>query len=428
MKVVFLLGKFPVLSQTFILNQITGLIDRGHEVDIYALEGKIAKTQVHPNVERYRLLERTYYLPDIPKNASASITKSLKLLLGNFHKAPLVWLRLLSTFNYIKPIESLQLLYALIPLLDRGQYDIIHCQFGIYGLTGVALRNLGIFKGKIITSFRGYDISQYIQQYGDDFYNPLFAQGDLFLSNCEYFKRRVVNLGCDEQKVIVHGSGIDCSRFSFTPRQLPADGKVRIATTGRLVEKKGIEYSIRAVAQLAQVYDNIEYNIIGGGPLWKQLQQLIQDLQIEHVVKLLGWKTQQEIVEILNNSQIFVAPSITAEDGNQDAPVNTLKEAMAMGLPVIGTLHGGIPELVEEGISGFLVPERDPEAIAEKLSYLIAHPEIWSQMGEAGRTRVEANYDMNKLNDELVAIYQQLLSRDAPKQLPPEQPLVLKPT
>jgi colanic acid/amylovoran biosynthesis glycosyltransferase len=181
------------------------------------------------------------------------------------------------------------------------------------------------------------------------------------------------------------------------------------------VEKKGIEYAIRAVAKLTDVNQNIEYNIIGDGPLKEQFQKLIAELNVGHIVKLLGWKQQQEIVEILDNCHIFIAPSVTAADGNQDAPVNTLKEAMAMGLPVISTRHGGIPELVEDGISGFLVPERDAEAIAEKLSYLIAHPQ-WEQMGHAGRNRVENKYDMNKLNDELVAIYQQLLNSQLPQQ------------
>ena len=181
------------------------------------------------------------------------------------------------------------------------------------------------------------------------------------------------------------------------------------------MEKKGIEYAIRAVAKLTDVNQNIEYNIIGDGPLKEQFQKLIAELNVGHIVKLLGWKQQQEIVEILDNCHIFIAPSVTAADGNQDAPVNTLKEAMAMGLPVISTRHGGIPELVEDGISGFLVPERDAEAIAEKLSYLIAHPQ-WEQMGHAGRNRVENKYDMNKLNDELVAIYQQLLNSQLPQQ------------
>ena len=131
------------------------------------------------------------------------------------------------------------------------------------------------------------------------------------------------------------------------------------------------------------------------------------------MVKLLGWKQQQEIVNILDSCHIFMAPSVTGSDGNQDAPVNTLKEAMAMGLPVISTFHGGIPELVEDGISGFLIPERNAEAIAEKLTYLIEHSEIWQQMGASGRKQVETKYDMNQLNDELIEIYQQIISIDS---------------
>ena len=166
------------------------------------------------------------------------------------------------------------------------------------------------------------------------------------------------------------------------------------------------------MAFLAETYPNIEYNIIGDGELREHFQKLIEKLNVGHIVKLVGWKQQEELIEILDNSHILIAPSVTAADGNQDAPVNTLKEAMAMGLPVIGTLHGGIPELIEDGISGLLVPERDGEAIAQKVSYLIEHPEIWTDMGKAGRDRVEEKYDMHRLNDQLVDIYKSVLSSE----------------
>lgn len=95
--------------------------------------------------------------------------------------------------------------------------------------------------------------------------------------------------------------------------------------------KKGIEYSIRAVAKLALFNPNIEYNIIGDGPLREELQQLIQQLKITHLVNLLGWKNEREIMEILNNAHLFIAPSVTAKDGNQDAPVNVLKKQWQWG-------------------------------------------------------------------------------------------------
>ena len=409
MKIAFLVWRFPVLSEAFILNQITGLIDRGHEVYIHALAGPAKETKVHPAVEQYRLLEHTYPAPERPKNSLLLALKGVWLLLTNLHRNSLSCLALLNRSKYGESSQPWKRIYRAISLLERGPYDIIHCQFGTLGPAGLLFHRAGLLQGKLITTFRGIDISKHVQEQGEQTYNSLFEAGDFFLANCEFFRRKAIQVGCPEDRIVVHGSGIDCSRFAFKPRHLPADGRVRIATTGRLVEKKGIEYSIRAIALLAESYPQIEYHIIGDGPLRENFQRLIQDLKISHCVNLLGWKDQQEIIDILDSCQIFVAPSVTAKDGNQDAPVNTLKEAMAMGLPVISTRHGGIPELVEDGVSGFLTPERDAIAISEKLHYLIDHPEVWPQMGQAGRARVEELYDMNKLNDELVDLYQQLL-------------------
>ncbi len=419
MKIAFIVGTFPALSVSFIINQIKGLIDSGHEVDIYALDGAPEDiSKVHPIIEEYRLLERTYYPPRIPKNLLLRRLKIVGLLLANLSKNPFTLLQLFNTAQFGKEAREQKLFYKAIPFLNRKSYDIIHCQFGNFGIMGLAFRQIGLIEGKLITQFRGQDISKYLQKRGKKVYKKLFKQGDFFVSNCEFFRKRAIKLGCDEDKIVVLGSGIDCSKFAFTPRHFPPDGKVKIATIGRLIEKKGIEYGIRAIASLAETYPNIEYNIIGDGPLKEPFQKLIQELNVGHIVKLLGWKQQEELIEILDNSHILIAPSVTAADGNQDAPVNTLKEAMAMGLPVIGTLHGGIPELIEDGISGFLVPERDSDAIADKVNYLIEHPEIWSDMGQAGRKRVETKYNMEQLNDELVTIYQQVLNKELfPNQL-----------
>lgn len=421
MKIAFIVDKFPVLSETFVINQITGLIDRGHEVHIYG--GQTEDKKYHPDVEKYKLIERTRYLPEIPKNYLGRLFNVLYLLTKNFSQAPLVLLRSLNIFKYGKRAACLRLFYSTLPFLNAPEYDIIHCQFGRqaickfgpYSYEGVVLREIGAVKGKLITTFRGYDISWYVNKYGEKVYDQLFEKGDFFYANCEFFKQRAIQLGCDENKIVVHGSGIDCNRFVFKARKPEPCGLIRIATTGRLIEKKGIEYAIRAIAEVAKVYPNVEFNIIGDGELKERFLQIIQELNIADKVHLKGWRNQTEIISILDETHIFVAPSVTARDGNQDAPVNTLKEAMAMGLPVIGTLHGGIPELVEDGISGFLVPQRDHLAIAQKLIYLIQHPEIWQQMGLSGRKKVETQYDINKLNSELVEIYQQVSSNNLNK-------------
>ncbi|MBD2500946.1 colanic acid biosynthesis glycosyltransferase WcaL [Anabaena azotica] len=411
MKIAFIVWRFPILSEAFILNQITGLIDRGHEVHIHPVNGlpKGYTGKVHPVVEEYKLWERTYFPPVVPTNIVWRFLQGMGLLLKNIHQGSLKSLRFFTSHKYGKEVATLKTFYRIVALLQDGDYDIIHCQFGTLAPIALAYREAGIISGKLITTFRGIDISKYVQENGINVYDQLFREGEFFLANCQFFGDRAINLGCNPDKLVIHGSGLDCSKFTFKPRYFPVDGQVQIATTGRLVEKKGIEYAIRAVAKIAASYPNIEYKIIGDGELKGYLENLIKELNVAHIVKLLGWKQQKEIVEILNNTHIFIAPSVTAADGNQDAPVNTLKEAMAMGLPVISTRHGGIPELVEDGVSGFLVPERDMEAIACKLTYLIEHPQLWEKMGKAGRARVEEKYDMHKLNDELVAIYQQIL-------------------
>ncbi len=418
MKIAVIVNRFPVISETFILNQILGAIERGHEVHIYPLNlikpsGNLA--QMNQLVEKYNLKEQIKYPPTISKNYLWRLIKALRLFVTNLHRGSIFCLPLLNFLKYGQPAYSLWLFYEGISLLGGESYDIIHAQFGCLGAKAVLFRRLKIIKGKLITSFRGHDISKYIQEKGDRVYDDLFAKGDLFLANCEFFRQQAIKLGCNEDKIIVHGSGIDCDKFAFTTRYFLLDGKIRLATIGRLVEKKGIEYSIRSVAKLAETYPQIEYNIIGDGVLKTYFQQLIQELGVGHIINLLGAKQQSEVIETLKISHIFIAPSVTAQNGDRDAPINTLKEAMAMGLPVISTYHGGIPELVEDDVSGFLVPEKDSDAIAEKLSYLIQHPSRWEEMGKAGREKVLAKYDTNKLNDELVNIYQQLISPEVPE-------------
>ena len=416
MKIAFVVGTFPALSVSFILNQIKGLIDNGCEVDIYALDGPPETLEKnHPIVEEYKLLERTYYPPKRPENIYLRRLKSIGLIASHLDEHSWDLLPLLDVQKFGKEANVQKLFYRSFPFLRRRKYDLIHCQFGLFGLMCLFFRKLGLIEGKLITNFRGYDISRYVKKRGDKIYDQLFREGDYFIANCEYFRQRAIDLGCPTERIVVLGSGIDCSKFNFQPRYFPDNGCVKIVTVGRLVEKKGIEYGIRAISQLVKSYPQVEYNIIGDGKLKSSLEQLIAELNLEEKVKLVGWKQQEELIEILDNSHILVAPCVTAADGNQDAPVNTLKEAMAMGLPVIGSRHGGIPELIEDGVSGWLVPERDPDAIAKKLHYLIDHPETWLAMGKAGRKRVETKYNMEQLNRNLITIYENVVESNNPQ-------------
>ncbi|MBD2056983.1 glycosyltransferase [Oculatella sp. FACHB-28] len=409
MKFAFVVGQFPVMSETFILNQITGLIDRGHQVDIYTPQRRAASV-MQTDVEKYSLLAHTYSPIPMPSSLPMRLVQGLKLIATHFPKDPKATLNLLNVAKYGGRAASLWQFYTAAPLLGRGPYDAIHCHFGPSGLKGALLRELGVLQGKLITTFHGSDITTYLKEKGDRAYDPLFQAGDLFLPISEHWKQQLLKLGCDEGKIVVHHMGIDCDKFSFAPRILKEGDPIRLITICRLVEKKGVEYGIRAVAQLVNTRPHLkprlEYNIAGDGPLKANLENLIQELEVGDTVKLLGWKQQQDLIELLDQSHILLAPSVTSHDGNQEGIPVALMEAMARGLPVISSLHSGIPELIENGKSGFLVPERDVDGLAAKLDHLIQHPEIWPDLGKAGRIHVEQHFNIKKLNDRLVELSQ----------------------
>ena len=412
MKIAFVLNKFPLLSETFILNQITGLIELGHEVDIYANHiGNISK--IHPDVETYNLLERTYYIGR-PINRIRKIQKIIVLLFGNFFLNPIVFLKSLNIYKYGDLASNLTLFYATGYLLERKQierkqkYDIIHCHFGPNGIKAAFLRDIGVISGKVISTFHGYDITTYLEEQGERVYDSLFQLGDLFLPISESWKTRLQKLGCTK-KIIVHRMGIDCNKFVFSTGQNTTTNQIKIVSIARLVEKKGMEYGIRAVSKLLKHKPDIKYSIVGDGPLKENLQNLINELDVGEQVKLVGWKNQEEVVHILKNSDIMLAPSITSRNGDREGIPVVLMEAMAMGLVIVSTQHSGIPELVKDGITGLLAPEKDVESLAQKMEYLIERPEIRVEMGKAGRKQVEENYNINKLNSQLVEIYEKLL-------------------
>lgn len=411
MKIAFIVGAFPALSETFILNQITGLIDLGHEIDIYSTtvpdQGKI-----HPDVTKYNLLDCTYYFENMPDNKLKRLLHALYLITANFHKNPLSILKSLNFFKYGKEALSLHIFYLILPFLGKKKYDIIHCHFGPNGNLGILLREVGVIDGKTITSFHGYDVNVANVINQDDYYTQLFKYGDLFTTNTEFTKKRVLGLGGDFKKIRILPVGIYLDKFPYRERVIRTGEAIRILTVARLVEKKGLEYSIRAVAKFVnkQSKCKIEYKIAGEGFLKNELKTLISELGMEDKIKLLGWCDQDEVRKLFGESHIFILSSVTAENGDREGQGLVLQEAQAVGMPVISTLHNGIPEGVQDGQSGFLVSERDVDALAEKLEYLIRHPEVWPEMGRAGRKYVEERYDIKKLNQRLVKIYEELLS------------------
>ncbi len=348
LKILIVAYTFPKVCETFVVNQVTGLLSRGHDVYVYAMRPKPSTIQ-NEDFNTYNLAPRTYY-----------------------QKLP--------------------------PDLDS--FDIIVCQFGMLGNELLKIKKKNPFKAKLATFFRGFDISRYFH---DDphMYDELFKKGDLFLTNCEFFKQRLLENGAPADKVRVHYSTIDCSKFAFSIHRFPEDGKIKIATVARLVEKKGIEDALYAISQVIKKYPNLEYTIIGEGPLKEKLESLTKKLGLTNYVTFAGWQQPLAVAQYLRNSHMFILPCVTAKSFDQDAIPNVLKEAMATGLPVVSTCMSGISEGVIDGVNGFLVKEHDIKSLADKILELIAHPELWEPFGKNGRMLVEEKFEKQKKSKEL---------------------------
>jgi len=408
MKIAFVVTAFPTISETFILNQITDLIDCGHSVDIYA---RIAGSEdvVHEKVNRYGLDRRTFYFPQIPKKKLHRIFWICLIILK---------LSIYSLGKMFRAVNVFRDGYRKLPfrlywswsLNSARSYDMIHCHFAPNGVDAIWWRKLGFFSGKIITSFHGYDVNCLAGSYNIPDYNLLFKEGDAFTANSKYTFNSAEKLGCPADKIRLLPLGIKVNEINFQERQPNSDGEVRILTVSRLVECKGVEYSIRAIATLIKKGLPLKYTIVGDGKLRPSLEQLATKLGIAGHVHFLGWKTIEEIKQLYNMAQIFVHPSVTATSGQQEAQGLVLQEAQSSGLPIMTTDTGGISEGVVSGKSAFLIPEKDSDALAQRIEYLLEHPEIWPKMGRAGRAYVEKNYNSEIQNKRLVEIYQDLLS------------------
>lgn len=406
MRIAFIVSTFPKLSETFILSQVTGLLDMGHDVRVFSEYRNNSEQKVHPDVIKYGLMGRVSYFVT-PESWLKRIVSASRLVAANFHKGPIDLLKSVNFFSLGKKALSLKVLHLVAPMIG-SRFDIIHSHFGINGALAIYLKLMGV-PGRYITTFHGYDVNSLPHKASPDYYKELFSHGDRFTSNTNYTRRRAVALGCDEKKITILPVGLDIGKFKYSPRALKPEEPVRLLTIGRLVEKKGHEYALKAVRALKDKGFDIRYTIAGDGPEKDRLEALSDSLGISEQVEFLYGVNEREALDLYSRSHIFVLPSITSANRDREGQALVLQEAQASGMPVVSTLHNGIPEGVLDGVSAFLVPERDHMKLAEKIEYLIERSSKWTEMGLAGRRFVERKYDIKKLNIELAGIYEEML-------------------
>jgi colanic acid/amylovoran biosynthesis glycosyltransferase len=425
-------GAFPVASETFILRQITGLLDLGHDVHIFA-NTRGDDSVSHASVARYGLLSRTRFVDGPPESVLwempvrpvreqtwlpgssfaipnvARLAHAFPLLAACAAKAPALTRQVLDARDYGYRARSLSSGYRLAALLNTPrQFDLLHMHFGPVATAFRFTREL--YHAPLVVSFHGYDFCTVPRKEGAEVYHPLWPVADCVIANSDYTRRRLLDLGCAEAQLTVLPVGLDPGEFAFRERRGQSSGPVRLLTVARLVEIKGLEFVLRALAALRGSGRELHYDVVGDGPLRQKLTALADELGLSDVVTFHGARNESEVREHFVRADIFVLTSVSIE-GDAEGQGLVLQEAQACGLPVIATRHGAFPEGIAVENLAWLVPERDVKALAARLAQLTDARGEWPAMGRAGRAFVEQRYNIRALNARLVDTYREVITR-----------------
>lgn len=320
------------------------------------------------------------------------------------------WRRLVSKHIKREPwtLFRWELRHALLEL-TRAEAKLLHIYFGH---TAVHLRPLiKAFPHPVVVSFHGADA-------GVDMDKPaylaamreVFASATVVQARSESLLEDLVKLGCPREKLRLQRTGIPLEEWTFMQRETPADGKWTLLQSCRLIAKKGVDDTLRAFANIVKIWPQAQLIIAGDGPLRGNLEKLAGEIGISAQVRFPGFLDQQQLRDEVYRSHLFVHPSRTSADGNREGIPNSMLEAMASGLPVIATRHGGIPEAVTDGGSGLLVRENDVGGLTAAMTRVISDATLAADLAIGGRRAVEDRFDRVKNIRRLEACYQGLIA------------------
>jgi glycosyltransferase involved in cell wall biosynthesis len=228
--------------------------------------------------------------------------------------------------------------------------------------------------------------------------------------NREYL---IKNMGLKKEKIEVVRMGIDSAKFT----SLKTKGSLRrILSVGRLIEKKGFEYAIDAVAQLVKKYPGIEYTIIGSGPLEPELRTQIMGYGLENRIRIKSGISNEKLFEEYEKAGLFILPCIQAKDGDMDGIPVVLMEAMAMEKPVISTRISGIPELIRSEENGFLVDQKDSKALAFAIDNIFSGKMDLEMIGKNARNTITECFNLKEQVEQMNRIFEEVTSRKQPVQ------------
>ena len=294
-------------------------------------------------------------------------------------------------------------------LLERHGADLMHIYFGHTGVH--LLPFIKQWDKPCVVSFHGADVAhkQDIKDYPAKL-RRLFDAVPLVLARSQSLAERLIHLGCPPEKLRINRTGIPLDEFPFIDRQPPSDGKWRVVQACRLIPKKGVATSLRAFAIFKKDNPEAEFFIAGKGPLQPELEMLAAGLGIFKNVHFVGFLSQPKLRELYASSHLFLHPSETSPNQDQEGVPNSILEGMATGLPVAGTRHGGIPEAVDHGRTGLLVPEEDHVALANAMQEITHSPGLLAEMGWRARAAVIDRFEQDAQVDLLESFYEEAIA------------------
>jgi colanic acid/amylovoran biosynthesis glycosyltransferase len=405
MKVAVVVGTFPKLSETFVLNHIIGLIKNGFEVTIFATNK--GSLPYHPDVSKYNLLDKVIFRP----NPHVGAIKRLFLIIGLLCKNKQFLFKLLQTFRP-KYYGSFALkgyfFFEAIPFLKfkPDYFDIIHTHFGENGNKLAYLKETGIINSPLIVNFHGHDVNHIELIKKQKYYKALNKSASALIFNSKYLMqkfKKVTHIKLPTYQVPV---GINTELFSSNNKSV--NTKTKLITIGRLVDCKGIELVIEALTAIDR--DKFEYHIVGDGPNKNDLKQLTSQKNLDSNITFHGAITQPTVIDLLQKSDMFILFGITDKYGEIDAQGLVVQEAQACGIPVIVSDGGGLPEGVLKNETGLIIKEGDVKELKNVLLKVINKNINLDQMAINARKFIENTYSIDMIDAKIRQVYSNVLS------------------
>jgi len=297
---------------------------------------------------------------------------------------------------------------ALKALLEEFGPHLVHAHWAPDAMLAVdACLALDI---PLIVQFHGYDVSRLAR---DPIYlrglRLLFRQMALGITVSDHMKERLLDLGCSGDRIRCHYIGVPDEFFVKVARRPPA-GRFTLLQVGRLAEVKGHRFALAAIAKV-RGSAALNFRIIGDGELRGAIERQIQELEISGNVEVLGWRDPAEVVREMRDAHALILPSSTARDGGVEGLPTVAVEAMASGLPVIGTRHGGIPEALRYTEPDWLAQEGDVEGFASRIERLASDVGLWRRLSGEGQRIAQQYFHLPTQNLRLETLYREVLIR-----------------